>query len=177
MASKRNQQTESSSGETGADLNAATSAYAEMTRQQMAVAADAMSMMFRAGETLQQAQLQMGQRAALLHSQAADNLRKATSPTELMTIQSTLLMYQFQEAMRYMQDLMLAGAKIGQAGRQAQADSISASPGSTADGSAATSAAATMMGAAINAAAPMAEAMQQMFSVPLKAAGNQPTAH
>jgi hypothetical protein len=176
MASKRNQQGDSNS-ETNTDVNAATSAYAEMARQQMAVAADAMSMMFRAGETLQHAQLQMGQRAALLHSQAADNLRKATSPTELMTIQSTLILYQFQEAMRYWQDLLLAGAKIGEAGRQAQADTLSAAPGSSADGSAATSAAATMMGAAINAAAPMAEAMQQMFSAPLKAASSPPTAH
>jgi hypothetical protein len=112
----------------------------------------------------------MGQRAALLHSQAAENLRKASSPVELVSIQSTLVMYEFQEAMRYWQELMSAGAKAGSemARRAPQAD---------AQDGAATSPGAAMVGAAMSAAAPMADAFQQMFTAPLKAAAQASQAH
>jgi hypothetical protein len=155
----------SDADESGAALPAATT-LAEMSRQQMAAAAEAMSVMFSAAQALQQAQMHMGERAALLHRQAAENIRKATTPVELMSIQSTLLVYEFQEAMRYWQELMAASAKAGgQMMRPGQAGE--------ADGAGATSSAATMMGAAMNAAAPMADAFQQMFTAPLKAAAAQ----
>src|SRR4051794_8898973 len=86
----------------------ATTQLSELTRQQFARAAEMMASAFRAGQAMQQANLQMSERAALLHSQAAENARKATSPTELLQIQSTLLMYQWQELTRYSQDLLLA---------------------------------------------------------------------
>jgi len=135
----------------------------EFQRQQLAVGAEALSNFFRAAESVQQAQLQMGQRCALLHSQAADNLRKASSPLELASIQSTLVMYEFQEAMRYGQELMTAFAKSsGEMLKPPQGMQDASSPG--------VSPAATMMGAAMNAAGPMADAIQQMFAAPMKAA-------
>ena len=135
--------------------------FAEMTRQQMAASAQAMSMWFRAVEALQRAQLHMGQRAALLHSQAAENIRKAGSPMELASIQSTLVVYEMQEAMRYWQELLTAAGGAG-------GDALRAAD--TASEAKSTSPAAAMMGAAMNAAAPMADAFQQMFTAPLKAA-------
>ena len=135
----------------------------EFQRQQLAAGAEALSHLFRAAEAVQQAQLQMGQRAALLHSQAADNLRKASSPLELASIQSTLVVYEFQEAMRFGQELVAALAKSGgEMLRPAQGmQDASAAGGSPA---------ASMMGVAMNAAAPMADAIQQMFTAPMKAA-------
>ena len=137
----------------------------EFQRQQLAAGAQALGNFFRAAEAFQQTQLQMGQRAALLHSQAADNLRKANSPLELASIQSTLLVYEFQEAMRYGQELAAACAKCSsemlrppQGMQETTAAAAAASP------------AASMMGAAMNAAAPMADAFQQMFTAPMKAA-------
>lgn len=149
----------------GGGLAAATS-WAELSRQQMAASAEALGALFRAGEAIQRAQLQMGQRAALLHSQAADNIRKASTPMELMTIQSTLAMYEFQEGLRFWQELLAASAKAG--GELLRPPT--APPEATAG---APSAAATMMGAAMNAAGPMADAFQQMFAAPLKAAAQQ----
>ena len=143
-------------------------AFAEASRQQMATAVESLGVMFRAAEALQQAQLHMAQRAALLHGQAAENIRKATSPMELASIQSTLLLYEFQEAMRYWQELMGASAKAG-------AEIARHSPRETVDE--ATSPGAAMMGAAMSAAAPMADAFQQMFTAPLKAAQQAQQAH
>lgn len=139
--------------------------FAEIARNQLAMGAEALSAWFTASEAVQQAQMQMGQRAALLHRQAAENLRKATSPLEVLTIQSTLAMYQMQEAMRFSQEMLAATGKAGQQMmRPLQQDGA----GSAADG--AGSAAANMVGAAMNAAGPMADAFQQMFTAPLKAA-------
>jgi hypothetical protein len=167
--SKRSTSTASSDADETQALGAA-GAFAEASRQQMATAADSLGVMFRAAESLQQAQLHMAQRAALLHAQAAENIRKASSPMELVSIQSTLLLYEYQEAMRYWQELMGASAKAGaeiarHAPREAADDGVATSPG------------AAMMGAAMSAAAPMADAFQQMFTAPLKAAQQAQQAH
>jgi len=142
----------------------------EFQRQQLAAGAEAVGHLFRAAEAVQQAQLQMGQRAALLHSQAADNLRRAGSPLELASIQSTLVVYEFQEAMRYGQELVAAFAKSsGEMLRPAQGTQDASAAGA--------SPAASMMGVAMNAAGPMADAIQQMFTAPMKTAqaSSQPT--
>lgn len=142
----------------------------ELQRQQLAAGAEALSHFFRAAEAVQQAQLQMGQRAALLHSQAADNLRKASSPLELASIQSTLVVYEFQEAMRFGQELVAAFAK--------SSGEMMRSPQGVQEASAAgASPAASMMGAAMTAAAPMADAIQQMFTAPMKAAQASQATH
>ena len=146
-----------------AGLGAAASTVAEIQRQQLAAGMEALSILFRAGEAVQQAQLQMRQRSALLHSQAADNIRRATSPMEVASIQSTLVMYEVQEAMRYGQELMAAVARSG-------TDLIKPAPGVQENVAAGASPAASMMGAAMTAAAPMADAFQQFFSAPMKAA-------
>jgi hypothetical protein len=165
MANQSKRAASSASSGTDDDGTAPGAAVTEMARRQLAAGADALGAMFRAAESLQQAQLQMGQRAALLHSQAADNLRKATTPAELVTIQSTLMLYEMQEGMRFWQEFMAAAAKAGSEIMRPP-ERATATAASAADGSAA----AGMMGAAMNAAAPMADAFQQMFTAPMKAA-------
>lgn len=133
----------------------------ELSRQQFARSVDLMAAAFRAGQAVQQVNLQMSERAALLHSQAAENARKATSPTELMQIQSTLMVYEWQEITRYSQELMLACARaVGQPAAAALGEQ-------TANGTAAASKAGGLADAAMGAmgaAGPMVQAWQQMFT-------------
>lgn len=136
----------------------------ELAQRQLVAGAEAMSQLFARYEAMQRAQLHVVERAALLHRQAADNLRKASSPMELASVQGTLLVYQFQEAMRFWQEWMTAATRAG--GEVAQG----AAAGGTPLGDGAASPAASAMNAAMSAAGPMAEAFQQMFVAPLQAA-------
>ena|SRR5437899_1889360 len=129
----------------------------DMTSQQLAITEDWMAQMFRVGESLQRTQQQFSERAALLHSQAADNLRKATNPAELAYIQSNLLMSWIQDASRLYLDMMLVGAKLG---------SQSLRPGTSEQ---TVEAATGAVNAAMNAAAPMMHAWQMLFTAPLDA--------
>ncbi|CAA9441446.1 MAG: hypothetical protein AVDCRST_MAG51-3320 [uncultured Ramlibacter sp.] len=169
MASKSNRSTQAASSgrererereaaDTAAVPAVLTGAAADMARQQLAVAAESMAQMLRAGERLQQANLHLAQRAALLHRQAAENLRKASSPMELATIQGTLLLYQCQESLRFMQELTFAGARIGSEAVESEPVQSAASAASTP-----ASAAQAAASAAMNAAAPMVQAWQQMM--------------
>jgi hypothetical protein len=126
-----------------------------MSRHQFARAVDWMAAGFRAAGEVQQVNLQMGERAALLLTQAADNARKASSPNELVQIQSTLMLYEWQEMTRYSQELMLALARVaGQPANGAAEQGASAPSKGTAG----------LADAAIGAAAPMVQAWQQVFS-------------
>lgn len=170
-------QTESATSEAASNPSVVAGAFAEITREQMAAAIDNVATMFRAGEAMQRAGLQMGQRLSLLHDQAAENIRKATSPVELASIQSMLAVYQAQETMRYWQELTTAVVKAGsEALRPVQGERAAAATGAS-QAAAPASAAATMMDAAFSAAAPMADALQQMFTAPLKAATQQSSVH
>jgi len=159
--------TSSDADETVAGLQAAAGALPDLGRRQLVAVAEGMSAFFRASEAVQQVHLQMAQRVALLHGQAAENLRKATSPIELATVQGTLAVYQWQETMRYWQELSAAVTKASTQVMRPEA----AQEGMRA----AANEAPSMMEAAMNAAAPMAEAFQQMFTAPLKSA--QQSAH
>lgn len=144
-----------------AALSAGYGSMADLTRQQLAFSAEALSAFFRATEVLQQAQVQMAQRAALLHRQAAENLRKAETPLEMLSVQANLATYQFQEGMRFLQEMIVAGAKAGSdSGTRVQEREQDAA-------STAANAAAQVVEAAMTAAGPMAQAWQQMFAGPL----------
>jgi hypothetical protein len=131
---------------------------ADAARQHLVTTAQGMAQFFRTVERFQLAQQHLTQRAALLHSQAADNLRKAASPMELVSIQGTLLMYQWQEGARYWQEVMVASASIGRDPTESAAtDGVMGSPASAAQAATA---------AAMNAAAPMVQAWQQLFTPP-----------
>jgi hypothetical protein len=135
---------------------------ADMTREQLALTEDWIAHMFRASESLQRTQQQFSQRAALLHSQTAENLRNATNPNELARIQSGLAMSWMQESVRFYQDMMLIGTRLGsETLRPGKANA----PETLDD---ATSAAASAANAAMNAAAPMMQAWQMLWTAPLR---------
>ena len=136
--------------------NGMTAAAPEMSRHQFARAVDWMAAGFRAAGEVQQVNLQMGERAALLLTQAAENARKAGSPNELVQIQSTLMLYEWQEMTRYSQELMLAFARV--AGQQPANGAAEHGASSTSKGTSG------LADAAIGAAAPMVQAWQQVFS-------------
>jgi len=148
--------TTASSADTERETIASTTTAApELSRQQFARAVDWMAAGFRAAGELQQVNLQMGERAALLLHQAGDNARKAGSPSELMQIQSTLMLYEWQEMTRYSQELMLAFTRVAtQSGNGATELGANGSSRATAG----------LADAAIGAAAPMVQAWQQVFT-------------
>jgi len=135
----------------------------DMTRQQLALTEDWMAQIFRATESFQRTQQQFSERAALLHSQAADNLRRAANPAELAYIQSNLLMSWIQDASRLYLDMMLIGAKLGSQALQPVAGEAGSQTVDTATG------AASAASAAMNAATPMMQAWQMLFTAPLEA--------
>ena len=108
MATKSNSRDSSISE---GDLNAGTTAMADLTRQQMANTATTACAMLRAMDTFQQTQQHMIQRAALLQEQTADRLRSANSPAELMAIHSTVMLSGLSEMAQYAQELLLASLK------------------------------------------------------------------
>ena len=113
MAPKSNTRDSTSAHESEikSDINAGTSAVADITRQQLASTATTACAMLRAMETFQQTQQQLIQRAALLQEQTADRLRSANSPAELMAIHSTVLLSSVSTIAQYAQEMMLASLK------------------------------------------------------------------
>ena len=163
----------STSSDAGTDTSAAAGAmqWPDLSRQQFARSVDLMAAAFRAGQAVQQVNLQMSERAALLHSQAAENARKATSATELLQIQSTLMLYEWQEMTRYSQELMLACSRaVGQPASAVLGEQ-------TASGAATAAKAGGLADAAIGAAGPMVQAWQQMFTPGMQSDGMQQPKH
>ncbi|WBY02900.1 hypothetical protein PE066_05005 [Ramlibacter tataouinensis] len=162
-------QAQSSANETAqAALSASFSSASELTREQLAFSAENLAAWFRAAEALQLAQLHLSQRAALLHRQAAENLRNASTPWEMLSVQANLALYDFQEGMRFLQEALVASTRAGgDVSAAAQKREQDEAPQ-------AASAAAQVVEAAINAAAPMAQAWQQVFAASLNGA---PTKH
>jgi hypothetical protein len=81
------------------------------------------SALLQGAQAFHQVQLQMLQRMALVHQQAAEKLRAATSPTEMVALQGQLMVQGWQQAMQYGQELMTASMKVqgemlGKAGPQ-----------------------------------------------------------
>lgn len=85
---------------------------AEHTREGFAQVAQGASTLLQGAQAFQQVQLQMLQRMALVHQQAAEKLRTATSPSEMMALQGQLLVQGWQQAMQYGQELMTASMKV-----------------------------------------------------------------
>lgn len=106
-----------SSGSTSAraqspQATAGQAALSDLTRQQLAAAAETASAVFRVSEVVQQVQQQMAQRAALAHQQAAEQLRSVNDPSEVLAIQSNLLMSGFREMTQFWQELTMAGMRL-----------------------------------------------------------------
>lgn len=162
MASKSNtRDTASADAETEAANGQA--AMADAARQQMANTASAASVALQVFDSLQQTQHRLIQRAATLHEQTAERLRHATTPGEIMAIQSSLMMSGWSEMAQYSQELMTATLKA-----QDELSQSSKSP-TAARGSTASS-----MSHMTHPAVPLFQAWQAMFTPP---AGNAAHRH
>jgi hypothetical protein len=140
------------SPEAGTETTASAQAdTVEQSRQGLALYAEGTSTFLRGAEAFHQVQLQMVQRLALNHQQAAERLRSASSPVELATIQSELMVSGMQELARYMQDMALAGMRL-------QGEMLTNAPS------------ATRPAATPHAMAPVLQAWQTMFMGPLNGA-------
>lgn len=74
-------------------------------QQQLADLTEKAASFFREMEVVQQVHQHSAQRAALKLQQAAEQLRSSTSPTELLSVQSTLMMGGVQEMAQYLQEI------------------------------------------------------------------------
>lgn len=101
----------SNARDTAANPDAAQAAMAGAARDQLATTASAASALLRAFDTLQQTQAHLIQRTALLQEQTAERLRSATTPMEMMAIQSSVLMSGWTELAQYTQELVAATLK------------------------------------------------------------------
>lgn len=136
-----------------ADVSSAQDTMADLTRQQLANTAQTASAMLRALEGFQQTQQNMLQRAALLQQQTAERLRNASSPTELMAVQSSFLLSGLTEMAQYTQELMLASLRAqNELMRPTEEQQAGAAQAATAS------------------AAPLFQAWQSVFSAPMNAA-------
>lgn len=79
--------------------------FADFSRQQMSVAADASCALFRGFEAIRKIQQQAAHTAAQRHEAVAQRLHAACAPADLMAIQSELLAGDFKGATQYWQDL------------------------------------------------------------------------
>lgn len=105
------------------DTTSGVDSSAEQTRESLAQVAQGASTLLQGAQAFQQVQLQMLQRMALVHQQAAEKLRSATSPSELVALQGQLMVQGWQQAMQYGQEMMTASMKVqgemlGKAGQQ-----------------------------------------------------------
>ena len=79
--------------------------FADFSRQQMSVAADASCAMFRGFEAIRKVQQQAAHTAAQRHEAVAQRLHAGCAPADLLAIQSELLAGDFKGATQYWQDL------------------------------------------------------------------------
>lgn len=107
------------------DTTSSVESSAEHTRESLAQVAQGASTLLQGAQAFQQVQLQMLQRVTLVHQQAAEKLRQATSPSEMVALQGQLMVQGWQQAMQYGQELMTASMKVqsemlSKAGQQQQ---------------------------------------------------------
>jgi len=84
--------------------------FADFSRQQMSVAADASCALFRGFEAMRKVQQQAAHTAAQRHEAVAQRLHAGCAPADLMAIQSELIAGDFKGATQYWQEL--AGAAM-----------------------------------------------------------------
>lgn len=84
----------------------------EQIASQLAEVAEVTSVLYSATESLQQINQQLTERAALRQHQLAKKLREAQSPTELLSLQSTVFTEGMQEAAHYWQEVAAAAMKM-----------------------------------------------------------------
>lgn len=80
----------------------------DLGRQQLAVATETACAMFRGNEAMRKIQQQAAHHASVRHQTAAQKLRGACEPADLLAIESELLRFDLQDAAHYWQQLTAA---------------------------------------------------------------------
>ncbi len=90
----------------------ATNSVADFGRQQAIVATESAQAMFRGFEAMRKIQEEVAHEASQKHAAAAQRLHGDCSPTEMMAVQSDLLRFDFDAAVRYWQELAAAALEM-----------------------------------------------------------------
>jgi hypothetical protein len=81
---------------------------ADLSRQQLSWATEGASAIFRSSEAMRKVQQQAAHQASEHYATAAQKLRVACQPADLLAVQSELLRFDLQEASQYWQQLVTA---------------------------------------------------------------------
>lgn len=81
---------------------------ADLSRQQLSFATESASAIFRSSEAIRKVQQQAAHQASEHYAAAAQKLRGASQPADLLAVQSELLRFDLQESSQYWQQLMTA---------------------------------------------------------------------
>ncbi len=85
---------------------------ADLSRQQLAVAAQASCAMFRGFEEIRKVQQEAAHQALVRHESAAHKLQGSVKPTDLLEVQSILMQGDLQGATQYWQQLSSAAMEM-----------------------------------------------------------------
>jgi hypothetical protein len=81
---------------------------ADLSRQQLSLATESASALFRSSEAIRKVQQQTAHQAAQHYAAAAQRLREASQPADLLAVQSDLLRFDLQESSQYWQQFITA---------------------------------------------------------------------
>ncbi len=81
---------------------------ADLSRQQLSFATESASALFRSSEAIRKVQQQAAHQAAEHYADAAQKLRAASQPADLLAVQSDLLRFDLQESSQYWQQFITA---------------------------------------------------------------------
>jgi class 3 adenylate cyclase len=110
MATKRNSGSPATAP--AASPEAAWDAASDLSRQQMTLAAESACAVFRGFESMRKIQEKAAHQALQHYSRAADKLREASGPAQLMQIQAELMRFDLEGATQYWQQLGAVAADM-----------------------------------------------------------------
>lgn len=106
MTSKSASRSASARKASGNDLGAL-NFMTELSRQQLAIATEGASALYRGSEALRRVQQETAHEAALHHAQAAKKLFSPCQPSDLLSVQTELMRTNMESATHYWQQLMV----------------------------------------------------------------------
>lgn len=82
-------------------------ALAEMGRQQLAVATESASALYRGSEALRKVQQEAAHEASVHHAEVAQKLLSPCQPSDVLALQTDLMRFNMQSATHYWQQMMV----------------------------------------------------------------------
>lgn len=152
MASRNSTRSTSARASQEPETAAVQEAAGLVSRQQLTLLTRTAAAMCRSAAAFQEAQLGVLQRSGALYQELAGRIEQATGPGDLLSIQSSLMMSSWQQALQFSQDLMRLGTTV-----QSEMQAPAGAPPEVASGAA-------------DAVAPMVQAWQSFFTPPANGA-------